>query len=122
MRDVCCMMHNTSCDMRLPLVLFIFVSYYVIIIALVCCILLRLLVITANWRGERRGWVSLPTSRSPVHDSVVSVRLYLYMLPERALCLDRFALFFTLCLSAGRCDLHACAAQFIPTSIENARF
>ena len=43
-------MYNTSCSMRL--MLFIFVSYYVIIIALVCYILLRLLVITANWRAE----------------------------------------------------------------------
>ena len=31
-------------------------------------------------------------------------------------------LFFTLCLSAGRCDLQACAVEFIPTSIENGRF
>jgi len=48
--------------------------------------------------------------------------LYLHLLPGRALRLDRFALFFTLCLSAGRCDLHACAAEFIPTWTENARF
>jgi len=43
--------------------------------------------------------------------------LYLHLPPERALRLDRFALFFTLCLSTGRCGLHACAAEFIPTSI-----
>ena len=68
--------------------------------------------------GRCRGWVALPTSRSPVHVSVVSVRLYLHLPPERSLRLDRFALFFTLRLSAGCCNLHACAAEFIPTSTE----
>jgi len=65
------------------------------------------------------SWLGIPpTSRSPVHASVVSVRLYLHLPHERALRLDRFTLFLTLCLSAGRCDLHECAAEFIPTSID----